>query len=231
MMKSCGMIAALVAALLVLTAAGCGVCEGTTTSAASAASTSTSSATSTSTSSATSTSTSATTTPQTTVTADEYDVYNALIESVYIGANKPKQIIITTVHTDHPSFGRAAGVMESFWPDLGDDVVHDFKAKNKTSSDLERRFTLSVPYTLMSEQEVTSIFSTTVSGWKKFYAKYPDAKGFLALPHVGFNQAKDTAVLYTEYQSTSTAGEGDVVLMKKTDGRWTVEENSMFWQS
>ena len=210
MMKPCRMIAALVAALLILTAAGCGAKRSATTTST----------------------TSATTAPQTTVTADEYDVYSALIQSVYIDATQPKQIVITTVDTRQPtSFGEAAPAMKSFWPDLGDDILGDFKAKNRTSSALERTFTLSVPYTLMSEQEVASIFSSSATGWDKFYAKYPDAKGFLALSRVGFNQAKDTAVLYTEYQSGLTAGEGDVVLMKKTDGRWTVEENSMFWQS
>jgi hypothetical protein len=209
MMKSRRMIAVLVAALLVLIAAGCGLGEGTTTSA-----------------------TSATTVPQTTATADEYDVYSALIQSVYIDATQPKQIIISSVDTRQTtSFGLAAPAIKSFWPDLDDDILGDFKAKNKSSSALERAFTLSVPYALMSEQELASIFSSSATGWDRFYAKYPDAKGFIALSRVGFNQAKDTAVLYTEYQRGLTAGEGDVVLMKKTDGRWTVEENSMFWQS
>ena len=217
MMKPYRMIAALVAALLVLTAAGCGASVGTATSATSASTTST---------------TSAPTAPQTTVTADEYDVYSALIQSVYIDPIQPKQIVIATVDTRQPtSFGEAAPAIKSFWPDLSDDILGDFKAKNRSSSALERTFTLSVPYTLMSEQEVASIFSSSATGWDKFYAKYPDAKGFLALSRVGFNQAKDTAVLYTEIRVALTAGEGDVVLMKKTDGRWTVEENSMFWQS
>jgi hypothetical protein len=207
MMKRRRMIGVLVAALLVLTVAGCGASIGTTTSV-----------------------TSATTVPQTTITADEYDVYSALIQSVYIDAIQPKQIVISTVNP-HQQIMSAAPAMKSFWPDLGDEIVGDFKAKNKSSSALERKFTLSVPCTLMSEQEVTSIFSSSATGWDKFYGKYPDARGFLALSRVGFNQAKDTAVLYTEYQSGLTAGEGDVVLMKKTDGRWTVEENSMFWQS
>jgi hypothetical protein len=42
---------------------------------------------------------------------------------------------------------------------------------------------------------------------------------------------KDTAVLYTENQSHAAAGEGDVVLMKKTAGRWTVQGERMIWQS
>ena len=202
-------MALVVAAWLILVAIGCGASEGTTTSAASA-----------------------TTAPQRTATADEYDVYSALIQSVYIDATQPKQIVISTVNADqNVNFGLTAGAIRSFWPELGDDILGDFKAKNRVSSALEHTFTLSVPYTLISEQELASIFSITASGWDKFYAKYPDSKGFLTLSRVGFNRAKDTAVLYTEHQSGATAGEGDVVLMKKTDGRWTVEDNSMLWQS
>ena len=212
MMKPCRMIAVLGAALLVLAAAGCGTSAGTTTSATSA----------------NGTSTSATTTPQATVTADEYAVYSALIQSVYIA--KPKPIVITPVHDDNYFIGQAVGAMESNWSDLGN-AVDDFKAKNRTASVLERRFTTSAPYSIVSEQEMASIFSSTVAGWEKFYAKYPHAYAFLALSRVGFNQEKDTAVLYTEYQRGATDGEGDVVLMKKTDGRWTVEQNSMCWMS
>ena len=72
MMKPCRMIAVLAAALLILAAAGCGASDGTTTS-----------------------TTSATTVPQTTATADEYDVYSALIQSVYVDAIQPKQIVIS----------------------------------------------------------------------------------------------------------------------------------------
>jgi len=210
MMKPCGMIAALVAALLVLTAAGCGASDGTTTSA-----------------------TSATTVPQTTATADEYDVYSALIQSAYIDATQPKQIVIqgTTVDPRLYSPRLATGAMKSSWPDLGDDILSDFKAKNQTSSALERTFTLSVPYTLISLQELASSFPPTAPGWDKFYAKYPGSQGRLALSRVGFNQAKDTAVLYTEYGRGATDGEGDVVLMKKTAGRWTVQGAGMIMQS
>src|SRR5665647_1900947 len=107
-MKPCRMIAALVAALLILSAAGCGASESATTSA-----------------------TSATTAPQTPATADEYDVYSALIQSVYIDATQPKQMVISeTIVNPHQEIKRAPAVMKSSWPDLGDDILGDFKAKN-----------------------------------------------------------------------------------------------------
>jgi hypothetical protein len=210
MLKPCRMIAALVTALLVLIAAGCGVSDGTAAS-----------------------STSATTVPQTTATADEYDVYSALIQSVYIDGTQPKQIVILDTTADPRIYSPrlAAGAMKNSWPDLGDDILSDFKAKNQTSSALERTFMLSVPYTLISLQELASNFPPTAPGWDKFYAEYPGSKGRLTLSRVGFNQAKDTAVLYTEHYTGATAGEGDVVLMKKTDGRWTVQGRSMISQS
>ena len=143
MMKPCRMLVALVAALLVLIAGGCGASDGTTTS-----------------------STSATPAPPTAVTADEYDVYSALIQSAYIDATQPAQIVIhdTTANPSTSPPRLAAGAMKNAWPDLGDDILSDFKAKNQRSSALEHTFTLSVPYTLISEQELASIFSPTARG-------------------------------------------------------------------
>ncbi|MBN1461041.1 MAG: hypothetical protein JXA57_16050 [Armatimonadetes bacterium] len=106
------MIAALVAALLVLTGAGCGASVEISTS-----------------------TTSATAVPQTSFPADEYDVYSALIQSVYIDATQPKQIVISGVDTRQTTgFGGAARAIKSLWPDLGDDIPSDFKAKNQVSS-------------------------------------------------------------------------------------------------
>jgi hypothetical protein len=211
MIKSRRMITVLAAALLILTGSGCGTSVATTTGA-----------------------TLATAVPHTGATADEYDVYSALIQSTYIDATQPKQIvIIASTAKPYPggSVVLAAGAMKSSWPDLGDDILGDFKAKNQTTSALERTFTLSVPYALISEQELTAIFPTSATSWDRFFAQYPGAKGFLALSRVGFNQAKDTAVLYTEQSRGANIAEGDLVLMKKTDGRWTVQGQNMIWTS
>jgi hypothetical protein len=210
MMKPYRLIAVLAAALLALVAAGCGASVETTTSA-----------------------TSATTVPQTGVTADEYAVYSALIQSAYVDATQPKQIVIHDTTADPRLYSprSVAGAMKSSWPDLGDDVLSEFETKNQTSSALARRFALSVPYTLISGQELAANFPPTAPGWENFYSKYPGSQGRVVLSRVGFNQAKDTAVLYAEFASGATAGEGDVVLMKKTDGRWTVQGRGMIRQA
>ena len=138
-----------------------------------------------------------------------------------------------TAHPDSGLFSPtdAARFMKNQWPELGDDILRDFKAKNEKPSGLERRFALSAEYAFISKQELESIFSKNASGWDGFYAKYPGSQGILTLSRVGFNEAKDRAVLYAGNQSHWVAGEGNVVLMKKMAGRWTVQGEGMMWIS
>ena len=163
--------------------------------------------------------------------AEEYEVYSALIESVYNNA----LIVIedTTAQPDSGLFSPPDAVrfMRNYHPELGDEIWSDFQTKNEKPSVLEGRFTLSVRYEFISKQEIESIFSKNASGWDDFYAKYPGSKGILTLSRVGFNEANDTAVLYAGNQSHWVAGEGNMVLMKKTAGRWTVQGEAMMWIS
>lgn len=163
--------------------------------------------------------------------AEEYAVYSALIPSVYNNA----LIVIedTTAQPDSGLFSpsEAARFMRNYHPELGDKIWSDFETKNETPFVLERRFALSVEYVFISKQEIESIFSKNASGWEDFYAKYPGSQGILTLSRIGFNEAKDTAVLYAGNQSHWVAGEGNMVLMKKTAGRWTVLGEAMMWIS
>ncbi len=166
--------------------------------------------------------------------AEEYEVYSALIQSMYIDAARPALIVIedTTPVAQSPMFspGDAVRAMQEQWSGLDEGVFADFETKNQTPLVLERRFTISVEYVLISERELESIFAGG-SGWDDFYGKYPGSQGVLTLSRVGFSETNDTAVLYTGNQSHWEAGEGRVVLMKKTAGRWTVQSHRMLWIS
>lgn len=163
--------------------------------------------------------------------AEEYQVYSALIRTLY--NNELIVIEDTTAELDSGLFlpSDAVRSIKNHHPELGDKIWSDFETKNQTPSLLERRFTLGVEYVLISKQEITSIFSENAGGWDDFYAKYPGSQGILTLSRVGFNEARDTAVLYAGNQSHWVAGEGNIVVMKKTAGRWTVLGETMIWIS
>lgn len=237
-------IALLVAALLVLSAAGCGTGEETTAAVASttgAPQTTTTGGQTVGTTTATEQMTTSTTTPLPVTTAtevlpgdgldEEYDVYSAFIQSAYHNA-----LIVIEDTTAQPDSGLfsvpdAVRFMRNYYPELGDEIWSDFQTKNQTPMVLERRFTLSAAYVFISKQELESIFASHPTGWEDFYAKYPGSQGELTLSRVGFNEAKDTAIFYAANQSHWVAGEGNMVVMEKTAGRWTVLGQSMMWIS
>ena len=121
--------------------------------------------------------------------------------------------------------------MKGQWPQLGKDILRDFEQKNENPSLLQRRFTLACEYVLVSRREIESIFFNNGDGWDDFYTKYPGSQGILTLSRVGFNDAKDTAVLYSGSQSNWLNGHGSMVLMKKIAGRWTVLDGATMWVS
>ena len=123
--------------------------------------------------------------------------------------------------------------MRQYRPELGDEIWRDFETKNRNT---DRSWSADSPwsatYVLISLAGArVDLRRSTPTGWDDFYAKYPNSQGVLTLSRVGFNNAKDTAVLYAGNQSHWVAGEGNMVLMKKTAGRWTLQDEAMMWIS
>lgn len=248
-MKTARTLAVVAAALLVFAAAGCGTSDSMgagDTSTTAAPETSTTEQAVTTTEQAITTTTAApeetTTTTAATPTpspddglAEEYAVYSALVQTLYIDATRPKLIVIedTTAKSGSSLFALndAIGFMRHQWPELDDDILADFRAKNQTPSTLVRRFELSVDYIFISLEELESIFSKRSSGWDDFYVKYPDSQGVLTLSRAGFDEERATAVVYAGNQSHWVAGQGGMVLLEKKAGLWTVKSNSWYWVS
>lgn len=226
-MKAWTTLAVLAATLLVLTTVGCAAGNESTTTGASAP-------TSPTTTEATTTTMAPPETGTTPLTAEDYEIYSAVIQSMFIDATHPAIVVIeestTRANVGLFSLSDAVGAIEDQWPDLGDEALADFEATNQDSSALERGFTLSVDYSLISEQEIESIFSAA-GGWDDFYAKYPDSQGIFTLSRVGFNEAKDAAALYVANRMHGVGGGGQVVLMKKTADGWAVQGSRRLWIS
>jgi hypothetical protein len=75
-------------------------------------------------------------------------------------------------------------------------------------------------------------FSDREKGWEIFSAAYPGANGFRMFgkpywPVVG----GDLALIYVASASHWLAGGGDVLYVKKVDGRWTVVGRPPLWRS
>jgi hypothetical protein len=172
-------------------------------------------------------------TPQYSREAEEYAVYSAIIQTRYIDTQKPALIVIhdqTTLDYFPGELDEHLKSIRQGLPDLTDEVSADFEAQNKQPQPLKPLFTISVKYVFISEQEFQTTFKRQ-DGWDIFYAKYPNSQGHMHLSGVGFNPQMDMALVYVDNMRYSLAGEGHYVLLKKVNGQWTVQDQTMVWIS
>ncbi len=72
-------------------------------------------------------------------------------------------------------------------PEIAEEVVSNFKKRNRKAGPLKPLLSLSVPYELIGSEEMEDIFQIDRDGWGEFYQHYPDSPGTITLSRVGFN--------------------------------------------
>ena len=108
--------------------------------------------------------------------------------------------------------------------------MRDLKSKNQKQHPIAQHFPSSVTVTLITEREQGELFADShKDAWRSFYQKYGGASGITSLSRVGFNQNRDTAIVYVGNVRNWEAGEGAYLLLTKTDGQWKVVSRTRGW--
>jgi hypothetical protein len=165
------------------------------------------------------------------IEAEEYAVYSALINQGTEEENANRLLVIVKQPT--PWVGFVEKERDSFYEDLLKsspalmaETVNDLKAKNKDHPQFTRRFNITRPYVLVSEQELESLFSKHgIGGWEKFYEKYPESRGYATFSRIGFNPEKTQALVYRGHSCGGLCGGGSYILLVKINGAWTIKGN------
>jgi len=95
---------------------------------------------------------------------------------------------------------------------------------------LNRYISFSIPHALISDKDIDEIFNRG-GRWDEFYRRYPTSRGIVWLSRVGFNQNMSEALLYFGHQYAEAAGEGFLVLLRKSDGEWREVSDVAVWVS
>jgi hypothetical protein len=165
--------------------------------------------------------------------AEEYAVYSAVIEALYLH-DKIELIVVD----DQTGLGYMAetGVDDKLeyarqkMPGLTPEIAADFKAQNQETYAVKSLFTLPCSYVLVSQAELQAIFQSR-NGWDEFYRRYPHAQGRLTLSKVGFSSQRDKALVYAGNRSDTLAGMGFLILLVEEDGDWIIKDTVMVWVS
>lgn len=115
------------------------------------------------------------------------------------------------------------------------DAQHAFK-------DFERRNTvphviptlsLRRPLIIVENREITALFQHGgwEEGWEAFNRKYPTDAGYLTVTLPGYSIDHTVAAVYIEYGSRGLDGVGAFLLLKKSNGKWTLVRQFVTWES
>src|SRR5215475_13118557 len=146
--------------------------------------------------------------------AEAYEVYAALLQGDWQGAEQKTVVISTTTKfweaCVNPATEKDSGLKTA---------LEQYNSINKDAWKLQAEFGFGRQFELISLDEIKSIFRAGVGrGWEGFRKRYPDSAGFVELSAVGFNEDKSVAVVYIGYYCGGLCGSGGVKFMRKKDG-------------
>ena len=162
---------------------------------------------------------------------EEQAVYAALLGNLYSASS---YVIMDTTATGPAGVGDTASTLDRIMQDMRAvdlETADSFRVRNDAAYPVRPDMDLGSGYVLLSQGEMSQIFSQNRDGWQLFYEQYPDAPGITTLSRVGFNNTLDQALVYVGTMSHWLAGAGYYILLKKVNGSWIVDQQVMTWIS
>ena len=160
---------------------------------------------------------------------EEQAVYAYLLPKMY---KHTGYVIMDTTATNDTGVGNTSQTLDYVLQNLHDvdpATLASFQERNAAPLPLSPDMHLGSPYTLLSRAARDKIFSLNQSGWDIFYNRYPQAPGITTLSRVGFNASLDQALVYIGTNSNWQAGAGYYLLLLKTNGNWTIDQQVLVW--
>jgi hypothetical protein len=145
--------------------------------------------------------------------SEAYEVYSAILESVF---TEHEQLVILD-----ETFPHRCGMTPNKGAKNVTGAAADYLAVNAQKFRLQTNFQVSKPYALISIDELKNL--TSGGPWGKFFAMYPKSGGYINLSAVGFNQSKTTAVVAYDLVRGLNSGNGEFRTLQKVDGKWVPE--------
>ncbi len=188
------------------------------------------------------------------VTDEEYKIYSAFIDRVYLAPESgwftlqgrktqkipgpaQRQAVIADV-----TIGNALDIYLSkeVLAKFPKTVLEDYSKKNKGSSRLINKFKTNLPsylweQSLEEQRKISEESQRRIVSWEtvfseKFFGKFPKAKGYLFLSRVGFDPSRKRALLFVSQNdfnakySSFGGGSVSVIYFIKSRGKWKLKK-------
>lgn len=169
------------------------------------------------------------------IDAIDYQVYTVVLKQAYSTSTyfvvNQKTATVKSITSSDKTYKTA---LVSEFPNLDQTIFTNFTSKNDKIYNFDSKFEIApTPFKLLSTEENDYDFKTLGinEGWKAFHKQYGESNGIIDFSRIGFNNAKDQAVLETGRYTASLAAEGAIIYLVKENNIWKVKKILKTWVS
>jgi hypothetical protein len=175
------------------------------------------------------------TTKDCSLAAEDYAVYSAVFRSREHSVDPPLELVIVdeTVTTEEVPGSDAWNFQSKSKPAPSNETIADFKSHGLKRRSLKPSLDSKITYTLAPRAEIEGYFDRKVGGdgWERFAEQHPKAPGFVDVSAVGYNRARNHALVYLGHHCGWLCGTGNLCFLAKENGRWVIKNEYMQWIS
>ena len=165
---------------------------------------------------------------------EEYALFSALLRHG-VGTDA-RQVVIADTTTGDPAHVGGHGepvadrakILETTPELLGEWI----RLNSRTAPLSATSFHLPIPIVTLSKVDHEQLFSgdNPVTGWQRFYNRYPDSVGLIRLSRAALDARGTHAIVYLEFQCGAECGSGRLVqLSQYPGGGWQIDAGSIIW--
>ena len=162
--------------------------------------------------------------------ADEREVLEVCLGYLHVGAGQVVRSLTLSGLRGDVDEGRMLDYLRQNLPDLGEDTLADFVAKNRQRHPVEPDLDPEGRLVCLDDEAFRRVFRDD-DGWERFRRQFPDSDGTLRFSRVGLDKGVTQALIYAGQQFDWNVGSGGYRLFTKRDGTWTEGARVGAWLS
>jgi hypothetical protein len=156
--------------------------------------------------------------PRTLDDPEAYAVYASLLPNEWaLSRARAKRLVFQKeTSAGRGCFPTGAPLQDDWKP-----VADNFRSENASQRALREGFALGVPYVVVPSAEIRALFADLRDdGWGRFYQRYPDSGGYIAVSAVGFDAEKRRAMVHFGSVYGMLGANWKFFFLNKTDAGW-----------
>ena len=162
---------------------------------------------------------------------DELAVMALVVDSVLAQPDAPFLVMADSTSASHLGAEQLNHFVPTLDPAARAELIADFGAKNAASIPTPA----AIPATsVIRISNVSRIFAGEGdfgAKWDAFFTRFAPVRSYNTLSRAGFDAARRTAVIATGTVCGGRCGQGRLIVLRKTDGRWRIAQRVDTWVS